>query len=172
MAHISVVIDKCPECEKPLDFHFLGLCSLLGSATTVCRWCHCEVSSGRAEWRQMTVAQRLWYLVATSLYAVIVGLFGGSTTELACNLWLGLPTAWDKPPDFRSSFFMAGFMVWGCFTLLLQGYRVIASIRRSETGQRKPSSGFWNLQTWVQGKCILLLLAIPAFAWLVSTISR
>ncbi len=168
--HISAVADKCPRCGKTLDFHFFGLNSLLGSPMTVCRWCRSEVTSGRTEWPHMPILQRLWFFLVSSLYVGIVGFLGGYNVVIANVLFFKLPFDWDRHPDFLSPPFVTGFAAWGGLTLLLQGYRLFASIHRSNVLPSEPSRGFWNLQTWVQAKCLLLLMISPLVVWLVRAI--
>jgi hypothetical protein len=162
--HISALIDKCPSCEKTLDVHLFGMCSLLGPATTVCRWCGSEVNSGRSEWLLMPLALRMWYVTISVLYIGIVGFLGGYSSNIARSLW-SHGTIEDKVPDFLGSEFLTAVVVWSGLALLIQVYRVFASILRGNATPR-PSRGFWNLQTWLQLKLLILLFAVPIAAWI------
>ena len=116
----------------------------------------------------MSFGQRLWFLVMTAVYMVVVGLFGGSITQAAHNLWVGQPTP-DRP-DFSSPDAMLGIVVWGTVVLMLQTYRVVASIRRAKVQPVRPCRGFLNMQTFMHFKVILLLLAVPLVAWIAHSV--
>jgi hypothetical protein len=65
-----------------------------------------------------------------------------------------------------------GIAFWAGAVVGLQYYRVLTSIRRSRLQLHAPIRGFWNMQSWVQLKCLLLLFLIPFLAWLVRSAGR
>jgi hypothetical protein len=81
LLHIKSLVDKCPKCEKTLDIHVLGLCTWLGPAITICRWCGEKTDSGRVEWREMNLPGRVWFFGMTLAYAGIMGFLGGYSFE-------------------------------------------------------------------------------------------
>jgi hypothetical protein len=111
-----------------------------------------------------------WFIVVSLVYVVMVGFFGGYSYEATHDYWLRQPALRPGLPNFTGPTFVTGFILWGTAVFLLQAYRVFASIRRSHQLRFKLSRGFWNLQTWVQFKVLLLLLAIPFLTWLVRKI--
>jgi hypothetical protein len=66
--------------------------------------------------------------------------------------------------------FATGFILWGSAVVVLQSWRIAASMRRGRRPNIEPSRGFWNLQTWVQFKVLLLLMLVPFLAWLARRI--
>lgn len=164
---ISSAVAKCPHCDQTLDIHFLGLSSLLGSPTTVCRRCKRVIQFDRVEWTNMFGVERAWFLGMSFLYVAIVGFLGGYSVEISFDLWFKRPM--NQVPHFFGPVFLSGFVLWGTFVVLLQGFRLITSMRRTRRFSAvPPSQGFFNLQTWVQLKCLLLLMVMPLLTWLVG----
>lgn len=169
MDEINYLLVKCP-CGHTLETRILGLCSQLGPPTVRCPGCGSEVESGRAEWPDMSRLARVRYFVMSLVYVGIVGFLGGYSYGAARDYWLRRPHATDELPDFTGPVFVTGFLLWGGAVVLLQFYRIFASILRSGRRRSRPIRGFWNLQTSLQLKVLTLLLLIPAFAWLIRRV--
>jgi hypothetical protein len=164
--YIIYTLDKCP-CGAALEMHLFGFCSRLGPPGVLCRSCRSQVESGRAEWPDMNWQARGWFLGTSLVYVGIVGFLGGYSYGATRDYWFQQPHEMEGMPDYAGPVFLTGILVWGGVVVLVQGYRVLASIWRSIMGQSKSSRGFWNLQTGLQGKFIILLLLVPFVAWVI-----
>lgn len=81
-------------------------------------------------------------------------------------------TALHGVPDFAGPVFVTGFLAWGGLTIVLQAYRIIASIGRGRLATPRASRPYWNLQTSLQFKILVVLFLVPAAAWLWQLIAR
>jgi hypothetical protein len=117
------------------------------------------------EWSQMTFAQRMRTVWISLVYVGLVGFLGGYSYGICLDFWAKRPIS-NRVPDFTGPVFRTGFAAWGAFVVLLQSYRIIRSMNRK--GEHR--HWFWNLETWMQLKCLVLLMAIPTLVLAVRQI--
>jgi hypothetical protein len=165
MVHASLF--KCTNCGTAVDFRIMGVSSNLGPPVVTCHWCKQVMSSERLEWDDMATRTKVFYVVMSIVYAAVVGLLGGmavdATVQFIQTGAMRFRYGWSEPA------FWIGAAVYGALTVLLQIYRVHCSRWRSRTAPGQPIKGFvFNVQTYLQGKVLLLVIVVPGILWLVS----
>lgn len=167
---IPVDHDKCVHCGHTIDIHFMGMCSNLGMATSICYRCQRNVPTTRVEWDCMTVRWKAWYVIASCIYAAVVGFLGGYSAVGAIAISKGDIMAMESVPDFFGIDFLTGVFAAAPLVIVLQSYRIYASIRRHRYNRGRDPRAFFNLQSCVQLKCLLMLFIPPLIAFLIGPI--
>ena len=163
-----IEMQNCPNCHHILEIRILGLASGLGPSEINCLKCGQRFQTGRVEWwemAEMPIFARVWFFSITLIYIAVLGLLTGNFVDQSFQLWNLDPVIVNL--RYQSTPFHVGAYI-GCFAVvLLQVYRVIASIRRSRVEYKLTTSEFflglqWNLQL----KCLVVLFAIWGVAQL------
>lgn len=145
--------------------NFFGISSLLGPPVVACHRCGTPVATGRVEWCDFDRFGKGWFFGVSILYLAMLGFFGGISTDATYQFVHD--GTWKDSLRFSESTFWLGVGVWAMFVVFTQAYRIVSSLRRSQATEQKPlPRSLRSLQIGMQLKCFLLLVLIPALAWL------
>ena len=165
MIEIRASFIMCEKCTSAVDINFFGFTSLLGPPLVVCHWCGGIVATGRQEWRELSTRGKLWFFGVSLIYVVIVGLMGAISFDAAAQYMQD--REWRESFRFSQPTFWLGLALWAIFVVFLQIFRIFCSRRRTRAEEHKPlERSIRSAQIGMQVKCLLLLVLIPASAWL------
>ncbi len=148
----------CPNCKKLLYFKitklmwFIKVNSGLGPNFIICSYCNTKIMTNNKEWKQMSLAEKLWYVALSIFYGILLGFMS--------SIVIGL--AFEK--IFTRSFTneMAGLLVVAPIALiifLIQIIRIQTSLERSESNNGSEKIvNFWNWETNLQFYGILWII--------------
>lgn len=154
---------SCPHCQCPIEVRLFAISSLLGPPQIDCLKCQRGIQLGRSEWPNMTLNGRVWFLLVTVIYMIMVGVLTGNFTDQIWQLW----SLNERIVNMRTSspIFQVAACVGACSVIPLQIYRIIASGRRARSEYKLTLSEFlFGLQWNLQAKCLLLFLFVWAIA--------
>ncbi len=154
---------SCPHCQCTIEVRLFAISSLLGPSQISCLKCQGEIQLGRSEWADMTLNGRIWFLIVTVIYVLMVGVLTGNFVDQIWQLWSldeRIVNMRTGSPIFQTAAWLGGLAV-----IPVQIYRILASRRRSGTVQKLTLSEFYfGLQWNLQAKCLLLLLVVWGIA--------
>ena len=164
---MASIMEVCPRCGVAYSLRSGGSGSGLGSRKFACARCEDSFDSGRDEWETMGTAGKLWYCLASLVYAVVIGFFGGWVVA-------GVRLFLTEGPTSRNVTYDG--LVWvstilaAALVALLQLSRVWLSIRRSmRLDDRRLIASFWlSWQTNLQFLVLMALITPLLLAWLAS----
>lgn len=154
---------SCPHCQFPIEIRLFWVSTLLGPSQINCPKCGGELQLGRSEWADMTLNGRIWFLLVSAIYVLMVGVLTGNFVDQIWQLWsmdARIVNMRTESPIFQTAAYLGGLAV-----IPVQLYRIIASYRRSSAPQKLTMSEFlFGLQWNLQAKCLLLLLLVWGIA--------
>jgi branched-subunit amino acid ABC-type transport system permease component len=104
------------------------------------------------EWKQMSLAEKLWYVVLSTLYGIMLGFMSSIVIGIAIEKILARTLSTE----------MAGLLVVVPITLiifLIQMIRIQMSLERSENNNRSEKNvSFWDWETNLQFYGILWII--------------
>ena len=165
--YYTYITAKCSNCNKALFFKilkiygFIRVTSRLGPNYIICSSCNTRMKTNNKEWAQMSFAEKLWYLVLSIVYGLIIGFMTS----------LGVGVAAEKIFARTLSTEMAGLLIVAPITLivfLIQMIRIQTSMQRTESNSSSEKTvSFWdwetNLQFYGMSWIILAVLSMVPF---------
>jgi hypothetical protein len=132
---MSYITESCPKCYSTYGMHF-GPNSGLGPSTFVCSTCGETFQSGRREWVAMGRWSKLWYLLISVAYIVVVGFSAGVVFDDAARQIFALSNPRTVPPS--GPVFWSVAIFFGLATAALQALRVRWSAEKALDGDQAP----------------------------------
>lgn len=158
-----VDFESCPHCRCPIEARLFAISSLLGPSQVDCLKCRGSVRLDRSEWSDMTFKGRVWFLLVTLTYVLMVGVLTGNFVDQIwqlCCLDERIVNMRTGSPIFRTAACVGALSV-----IPLQIYRIFESGRRSRSEYKLTMFEFlFGLQWNLQAKCLLLLLLVWGIA--------
>jgi cytochrome c biogenesis protein CcdA len=159
--YYNYITVSCPTCKKMLFFKFLKIygfirvTSGLGPNFIICSSCNTKMQTNYKEWHQMSLAEKLWYLVLSIIYGFILGFISSITIGMAFEKML----AQTLSADLAELIIIASITL---IVLVIQILRIFISIERIEDNKGSEKSvNFWDWETNLQ---------IYGILWIILTI--
>lgn len=148
--YYTYITASCPKCRKVLFFKItkimwlIRVTSGLGPNFVICSSCNTKMMTNNKEWQQMSLAEKLWYVVLSAFYGVIIGFMSSITIGVVIEKMLARTLSTET----------ASLLVVAPITLiifLIQMIRIQTSLARTESnsGSEKIIS-FWDWETNLQ----------------------
>jgi hypothetical protein len=141
---------SCPTCKKTLFVKFLKIYWLirvtsgLGPNTLICSSCDTKLKTNNKEWVQMSMPEKLWYIVLSIFYGVTIGFMSSITIGIAFEKIFARTLSTEQ----------TGLIIVAPITfiiLLIQTLRVLISIERMEDNKESEKTvSFWDWETNLQ----------------------
>ena len=152
----------CPTCQHEIESHMAGMSTGLGPPLVECPNCRGSCLSGRREWPTFGMLSRCWFFILTLVYLTVLGF------EALLFSYMGFAFAGI---DTKGWYPLAIPVAWCLAIIVVQVYRVGASIRRHPTSSNTPVPlTFWNLQINLQlkflGGVLLSVIAVILCSWM------
>ncbi len=166
--YYTYTTSKCSNCNKTLSFKYLKIygfirvTSGLGPNTLICSACNTKMITTNKEWRQMSFAEKCWYVVLSTFYGIMLGFI----TSVFVGVTVGKIFGYTLPTNLAGLFIVAPMML---IIFGIQLTRVLLSIERTENNQESVKIvNFWDWETNLQfyGMVWFLLMilgAVPFF---------
>lgn len=157
MIHFKFI--RCESCKYPLDLWFFGVSTFLGPELVNCHKCQETIFTGRSEWHQKSVKEKLIFLLMAALYIGLGGYAFGYSFFRMNEIYEKLPKVKDPSIEQVKYEWMSGaFLV-----VMILGIKFFNSIRRGNEVGDSPSNESiwsWSLTFGTQMKMILFLFVL------------
>jgi len=148
--HYTYIVGKCSNCRKTLFIKitklmwFIRINSGLGPNFIICSSCGTKIPTNNKEWQQMSWAEKLWYIILSIFYGVLLG-FMTSVFIMAVN-----EKIITRTPSTGDGWLLIIVPI-ALIIFFVQMIRIELSIGRME--EKKESSktvNFWDWETNLQ----------------------
>lgn len=168
MVEYSWQLLRCPKCNMAYRWHInklfnkIRITSGLGASKIECSRCGEVFDSGLLEWQEMSVTKRIWYLILSVFYGVMLGFF----FSLGIFAVIGFVGHITDPHYPSMKLTIPVILIFAFLVLYGQLLRIELSNRRIESSFQQPMKvSFWAWQTNLQFygwifMCVSLLLLI------------
>lgn len=161
MIHFKFI--RCEACRYPLDLWLFGVSTFLGPEQVNCHRCREVIYTGRSEWLQKNVKEKLIFFLMVVLYIGIGGYAFGYSFFRMNEIYEKLPEVKDPSIEQLKYQWLSGaFLV-----VMILVIKFLNSIRRSNEVGDTPSDEYmwsWSLTFGTQVKMIVLLFALYLMA--------
>lgn len=161
MIHFKYI--RCEYCKYPLDFWFFGVSTFLGPELANCHRCRETIFTGRSEWHQKSLKERLIFIAMAALYIGAGGYAFGYSFFRMSEMHEKLPPVKDPSIEQLKFEWLSGaFLI-----VMILSYKFFHSLRRrNETGDApsEESMWSWSLTFGTQPKMLLFLFFLHFLA--------
>jgi hypothetical protein len=142
----SYIAKHCVNCKRTLYlkiltiYKFVRVNSGLGPNYIICSSCKARNPTGNKEWVQMSLFGKIWYLILSIAYGLMIGLLTSSFINVAVKRLFNF----DLPMEMI--ILICTILIFG-----IQLFRIILSLDRTEKSmETEKEVGYWNWETNLQ----------------------